>query len=262
MKKSVTVTISIIAVIVLAITVYTVLRGKKNVIHDQDGQTHVVMTNFYGEFIQDEYGQLFERATNSAGESITKSYIFPERVVNKSGTKIENAFIKLKIPRGWEDLSTNDKIGMTHNGACKDATKACCQTSVRYDIMADPDALYNKYKGTARFLVESFNEFDDFKEYETEIFGLKARAMSYSAKNENGVFYYYLVEQGLALFEIELYAHNDCYTEDEIKALAEKQYVLKDLGGERPEIPSTSAPSEEADATEASSTTTTTTAAE
>lgn len=260
MKKSVTVTISIIAVIVLAITVYTVLRGKKNVIHDQDGQTHVVMTNFYGEFIQDEYGQLFERATNSAGESITKSYIFPERVVNKSGTKIENAFIKLKIPRGWEDLSTNDKIGMTHKGACTDATKACCQTSVRYDIMADPDALYNKYKGTARFLVESFNEFDDFKEYETEIFGLKARAMSYSAKNENGVFYYYLVEQGLALFEIELYAHNDCYTEDEIKALAEKQYVLKDLGGERPEIPSTSAPSEEADATEASSTTTTTAA--
>lgn len=255
MKKSVTVTISIVAVIILAITVYTVLRGKKNVIYDIDGQTHVVMTNFYGEFIQDEYGQLFERATNSAGESITKAYIFPDRVVNKSGTKVENAFIKLKIPRGWDDLSTNDKIGMTHKGACTDATKACCQMSIRYDIMADPNALYNDYKGTARYLVESFDEFDDFKEYETEIFGLKARAMSYSATKEDGVFYYYLVEQGLALFEIEIYAHNGCYTEAEAIELAEKQYTLKDLGGERPEIPSTTVPVEE-DTTEASTTTT------
>ena len=80
--------------------------------------------------------------------------------------------------------------------------------------------------------------------------------MSYSAEKENGVFYYYLIEKGLALFEIEIYAHNDCFTEAEIIAIAEKQFELKDLGGKRPESPSTTAPSEEADATEPSSTTT------
>lgn len=256
MKKSVTIIISIVAVIVLVVSVYAVLRGKKNVFYDDNGQTHVVMTNFFGEFIQDEYGNLYERATDAYGENITKRYIFPDKVVNKSGNKIENAFIKLKIPHGWEDLSGNDKIAMKHKGDCKQNNKTCCQMSIRYDIMADPSNLYAKYKGTARYLVETLSEFDNLKEYETTVFGLKAKAISYSAVKEDGVFYYYIVEQGLAVFEIELYAHNGCFTEAEIIEMLEKAYVLKDLGGERPEIPSTTLPSEETEeaVTEPSST--------
>lgn len=236
---------AVVALVLVAVIVFVVARGRKEVIVDNNGQTHIVVTDFWGNFVQDEYGNLFEKVTDDQGNKVTKGYIFPDRVVNKSGNKIENAFISLKIPKGWADFCTNDLIAIQHEGPCMDSNKPQCEIKIRYDIMADPNALYATEKGLARGYTEKIDGFADLKEYETEIFGLKARAMSYTSGHGEGTYYYYIVEQGLALFEIRAYACNSCFDEASLIEQMEKAYTLKNLGGERPEIPSTEAPTEE-----------------
>lgn len=236
---------AVVAVIAVVVIVFFVARERKDVLIDSQGSTHVVVTDIKGNFVQDEFGNLFEKVTDENGEKATKSYIFPDRITNKKGNKIENAFIKLKLPKGWSDYSTNDYVAMQHSGDCLTMNKPLCEVKIRYDIMADPNTLYETEKGYDRYLVERVSGFADLKEYETTVLGLEARAMSYSANNGEGTYYYYIVEKGLALFEIKVYAHNDCYSEADIIELIGKAYELKDLGGERPEIPSTEAVTEE-----------------
>lgn len=255
---------AIVALILVAVIAFVVARGRKEVIVDSEGVTHIVVTDFWGNFVQDEYGNLFEKVTDAQGNDVTKGYIFPDRVVNKNGNKIENAFINLKLRKGWADFSTNDWVAMQHEGTCMDENKPQCEVKIRYDIMADPNTLYEKEKSYDRYLVEKVSGFADLKEYETKLFGLDARAISYSANNGDGTYYYYIVEQGLALFEISAYACNSCYDEAALIEEIEKSYTLKNLGGERPEIPSTEAPTEEAsdaEATEPSTSETSTTSA-
>lgn len=237
-----------IALVLVVVIVFVVVRGRKDVIVDKFGQTHIVVTNFWGEFVQDEYGNLYEKVTDEQGNKATKSYIFPDRVKNKKGDKIENAFIKLHIKKGWADFSHNDFLSIQHEGNCASNTTHC-QVEIRYDIMADENSLYSKEKGLARAYVEKIpSVYGNLKEYETEIFGLSARAMSYTVKSDasDATVYYYLVEQGLAAFEIRVHAENSCFAseEDVIKEI-EKAYTLKDLGGTRPEVPSTEAPTDE-----------------
>lgn len=229
-----------VALILVAVVVFVIVRGRKDIIVDKYGQTHIVVTNFWGEFVQDEYGNLFEKVTDENGNKVTRGYIFPDRVVNKKGNKIENAFIKLRIRDDWTDFSHNDYLSIQHEGNCANNTTHC-QVEIRYDIMADSNQLYAKEKGLARGYTEKISQYySNLKEYETEIFGLKARAMSYNVKTDDsdGVIYYYLVEQGLAAFEIRVHAEKSCFaTEADIIKAIEKSYKLKDLGGERPKVP-------------------------
>lgn len=241
MKKS----IAIISVLVILLSITFTACSKKNVIVDENGEEHILLTDKEGNFVQDEYGGVFEVVTDSDGETKTENFIFPDRVTNKKGDEIENTFIKLDIPRKWTNFSGNDKLSIQHKGECLDMNKTQCQVEVRWDVMAANETLYEAYRGPVRWLIEARTEFDDLKEYETEICGLSAQAISYRAVNESGTFYYYLVERGLAAFEIEAYACDDCFTEDEIKELITKAYTLKDLGGVRPTAPSTEATSED-----------------
>lgn len=245
MKKS----IAVISVLIILLSITLTACSKKNVIYDENGEKHVLLTDRHGDFVQDEYGVIYEVVTNSLGEQETKNFVFPEKITNKRNTKIENTFIKLDIPRGWLDFSNGDKISMQHKGECLDMNRAQCQIDVRFDVMATNDDLYKDYIEPVRWLVKSQFSFDELKEYETEICGLPAKAVSYRATDEGGTFYYYLVERGLAAFEIEAYACNDCFTEDEIKEIVGKAYTLKDLGGVRPTVTSTEA-SEEASSAE------------
>lgn len=235
MKKS----IAIISVLVILLSITFTACSKKNVVVDENGQEHVLLTDRKGNFVQNEYGGVYEVVTDEDGETQTKNFIFPDRVTNKKGDKIENTFIKLDVPSKWINFSANDKLSIQHKGECLDMNKAQCQVDVRFDVMAANETLYENYRGPVRWLVEARTEFDDLKEYETEICGLSAKAISYRTLNEGGTFYYYLVERGLAAFEIEAYACDDCFTEDEIKELIAKAYTLKDLGGVRPTAPST-----------------------
>ncbi|MBR5262241.1 MAG: hypothetical protein IKV49_00325 [Clostridia bacterium] len=234
MKKS----IAVISVLILVLSITFTACSKKNVIYDENGEKHVILTDKHGDFVQDEYGGIYEVITNSLGEKETKGFVFPDRVTNKRGNKIENSFIKLKVPKGWSDFSANNKLSIQHGGECFDMQEAQCQVDIKWDVMGASDDIYENYMGPVRWLVESQFNFGDLKEYETEIFGLPARAVSYRTDGEGGTFYYYLVERGLAAFEIEAYACDRCFTEDEIKEVIEKAYTLKDLGGVRPTVPS------------------------
>ncbi len=241
MKKS----IAVVSILVVILSICFTACNGKNVIIDENGEKHVLVTNKDGSFVQDEYGNVFEVLTNESGENVTKSFLMPDRVTNKRGNKIENTFIKLNIPRKWSDFSTNNKLSIKHEGRCLDMNETQCQIDVSWDIMTATGIIYENYRAPVRWLVEYTAGFGDLKEYETEIFGLHAKAISYRAVDENYTFYYYLVERGLAAFEIEAAACDDCYSEDELKELVEKAYTLKDLGGSRPTASSTKASSTE-----------------
>ncbi len=245
MKKS----IALISILIIILSVCLTACNGRNVIIDEHGEKHVLATNKDGSFVQDEYGNVFEIVTDASGEKVTKNFIFPDSVTNKRGNEIENTFIVLNIPKKWVNFSINDKLSIKHEGACLDMNTTRCNVDVTWDIMATNDTLYENYMGPVRWLVQSDIGFEDLKEYETEICGLPARAVSYRAVDEGGTFYYYLVERGLAAFEIEAYACDDCFTEDELKEVISDAYTLKDLGGVRPTVPSTEA-SEEATSAE------------
>lgn len=247
MKKS----IAVISVLILVLSIAFTACSKKNVIYDDNGEKHIILTDKHGEFVQDEFGGLFEVVTDALGETQTKGFIFPDRVTNKRGNKLENSFIKLAIPRGWNNFSANNKLSIQHNGECLDMQEARCQVEIKWNVMSASDDLYKDYLGPARWLAESQFNIGDLKEYESEIFGLPARVISYrtdGSSGEGGTFYYYLVERGLAAFEIEFFANDRCFTEEEIKEAIEKAYVLKDLGGVRPTLPPTEASSEDSTA--------------
>ncbi len=264
MKKSVIIAICI--VLVIAITVGTIIwidynRGY-NIVVDENGETHVLATNIDGSLVQDEYGGVFEILEDENGDSYTKPFNLPDRVTNKRGNRIENMFIVLKVPKHWSNFSANDKLSIKHEGTCLDLNKVQCQVDVRWEIMASNEQIYEDYIADVKWLVQAGFGFGELKEYETEICGLKATAASYKNTKEGGTFYYYLVERGLAAFEIEAYACDDCFTEDELKEFIADTYTLKDLGGVRPTTPATEESTEETfeDTTATTTTTTTTTA--
>ncbi|MBR3835733.1 MAG: hypothetical protein IKJ69_02950 [Clostridia bacterium] len=247
MKKS----IALISVLIILLSITFTACSKKNVVIDEDGEKHVLLTDKNGEFVQDEYGVVFEVVTDSRGETETKRFDFPDRVTNKRGNKIENSFVKLHVPSKWTDFSLADKLSMKHKGkACLDMNKTQCQVDVKWNVMLTNEKLYEDYRGPVRWLVESQFNFSDLKEYETEICGLPAKAISYRSA-EGGTFYYYLVERGLAAFEIEAYACDECFTEDELKEVISDAYTLKDLGGVRPTAQSTEKSEETSDTSSA-----------
>ena len=230
MKKS----IAFISILIIILSVCLTACNGNNIIVDEDGETHVLATNKDGSLFQNQYGNIFEVLTDENGEKVTKGFVFPEKITNKHGNRIENPFIVLNIPKNWVDFSSNGKISMKHEGTCLDMNTTRCNVDVSWDIMASNEVLYENYMGPVRWLIEYGSGFGDLKEYETEICGLHARAVSYRAVDEGGTFYYYLVERGLAAFEIEAYACDDCFTEDELKEVIADAYTLKDLGGVRP----------------------------
>ena len=66
-----------VALVIVALIVFFVARGKKDALVDDVGQTHIVVTDIHGEFVQDEYGNLYEKVKDENGVDTTKSYIFP-----------------------------------------------------------------------------------------------------------------------------------------------------------------------------------------
>lgn len=230
MKKSLFVVSSLILILAITFTAC----GKKSVFTDEYGETHIAVTEKGGAVKQDTMGNLYEVVTDANGEERTQIFDFPPALTNRANTWIENGVLHMDIPKGWKASGLSDKMVLYHSGECTDTDTPHCELNFRYSVMRTLDEIYSTYLGQVKYLTQYSGECSELKEYETELFGQKIKAISYKFDKTNIYCYCYFIQKEAPVIEIEAYAYDKCYTEEELIALLEKNCTLKDLGGTPP----------------------------
>ncbi len=104
---------AVIAATLAFATVFAACTKRYNddrILVDSEGNTHILATNAEGETMQDEYGNIVEVITDDkgkevedkAGEQQTQGVTYPDLLTN--GNIVQNKFIKLEVPDGWEQI--------------------------------------------------------------------------------------------------------------------------------------------------------------
>ena len=228
MKK----TLAVVSALILVLSVGLTACGKKNTFIDHNGNSHVAV-NENGVTKQDCFGNLYE-VIEKDGTTRTQICEFPSAMTNKAQTWIENGVLRMKVPKGWNTSGISSQTVLYHAGKCTDTGNPHCQIGFKYETMKTVDEYKEKYLEPVRWLVERSGECSDLKEYETELLGLKAKAISYKFDKTDVTCYCYFIQQGIPAIEIEVYAYKDCYTEEAVIELLNKYCTLKDLGNEVP----------------------------
>lgn len=243
MKKS----LFAVSALLVALSVAFTSCGKKYEFTDSNRNTHVAVTDKKGVIKQDVLGNLYEVVTDADGKTKTQLCDFPEALTNKAQTWIENGVFRMKIPKGWYASGLKSEMTLYHSGECTDTGTPHCQLTFSYNKRTTIDVVYADYLSKVKYLTMYSGECSDLKEYETEIFGLKAKAISYKF-DKNGVkCYTYFVQNGTPVGQIEAYAYDPCYTEEQLIELLNKNCTLKDLGGEIPTTTTTTTSATEAE---------------
>ena len=245
MKKS----LAIISALILVLSVSLTACGKKNIFTDGNGKSHVAV-NEKGSTKQDEFGNLYE-VIEENGTTRTQIHEFPSAMTNKSQSWIENGVLRMKVPKGWKTSGITTQTVLYHSGRCTETGNSHCQIEFKYNNMKTVDELKEKYLEPVRWLVERSGECSDLKEYETELLGLKAKAVSYKFDKTDITCYCYFVQQAIPVIQIEVYAYKDCFSEEAVIELLNKNCTLKDLGGEIPTTTTTTEATEEPTASQA-----------
>ena len=230
MKKSLFVISSIIIAFAL---VFTACGKKETTFVDQLGTTHIAYTHKDGSTKQDKLGNVYEVVTDLDGSTRTKIMKFPDVVTNKSNSIIENSALKIKVPKGWKTSGHKNKIILQHSGECSDMGSHC-EIYFRSDVMQLLSDKYAAYLNNVKYLIDFSSECSDLKEYETKMFDTTVKAVSYKMDNTDTYCYCYFIQKEAPVIEIEAYAYEKCYSEEELIALLEKYVTIKDLGGEAP----------------------------
>lgn len=115
--------IAIVMVTVLIVTCFAACKKKDNIYVDDDGATHVLMTDEEGNTVLNSDGELVVCVTDKDGNVLkdengeiqTAAVDFPEVVVNKN--KLETPYYRLTLPDEWEaddggevSMKENEKI--------------------------------------------------------------------------------------------------------------------------------------------------------
>lgn len=233
MKKSIWV---VSALVVIFAVVFTAC-GKDVTFVDEYGTTHIAYTK-KGEKQQDEFGNIIE-VTDKNDKTITQAHDFPTLITNKSGSKAENGSLLINVPKGWRLSGVKTKLTLYHSGECTDTNTPHCEINFRYHKLAYLSDIYAQYLGEVKYLVQNSGECSELKEYETKLFGKTVKAISYKFDKSNIYSYCYFIQTGYPVTEIEAYAYDKCYSEEDLIALLEENVTLKDLGGEIPTRPET-----------------------
>ncbi len=213
MKKSL---IVISALIAASAILFTSCDAGKSVIKDVKGNKHELVEDENGDVYQDYYGNVFEYKTDKEGNKISEVYSYPEVVTNKSRSVIENCWVKVDVPKGWEgaDSTTTLRMNMI-KGECVDVNQSGCQVDFEtfYDMSAEEK--YDKYKKNVDNLYSISADIRDVTEFETEICGKAAKAISYRINPSNTTVYYYVMSSDYFTFTIKATVYDKCYTDSQ-----------------------------------------------
>ncbi|MCQ2485898.1 MAG: hypothetical protein MJ168_11280 [Clostridia bacterium] len=245
MKKS----LFTVSALMLAFAVTFTACGKKDIVFkDNNGNTHVAVTDKKGNYIQNEYGYLMEEVTDEDGKTVTKPVAFPEVMTNKANTSAENAILKIKLPHGWRNSGLTSKMTIWHSGECTKSGSPKCEITFSYDLQSDTETLYKKYLKEIQYIINS-GAGEKLNVYEKEVLGHKAKTVFYKLPDADVSCYCFFIQNGAFAIRIEAYTTEKCYTEDQLIEMLNSSCTLKELGGEElttETTASTTAPAQEA----------------
>lgn len=197
-----------IALICAVVFITLIFSGcKKDIITDRHGVTHKVEMK-HGEFLQDKYGNLIEKCTNENGEEQQDVVFFP--VVVKTGKRvIENAFLKMKIPEGW-NFNENINVFRIQHKECPD--EITCEVTVDVTDEYDLKSLYARDLAAKQIIAEATGDTEaatDFKTLDGKIFGKET--MGFTCKlYDDSTFYYYAFSYSNQIISFSIIMNNQC----------------------------------------------------
>lgn len=217
-----------IALICAVVFITLIFSGcKKDIVTDENGVTHKVQMK-HGEFVQDEYGNMIEKYTDNDGKKQEALVTFP--VAMKDGkNSIQNAFIKMKIPAGW-NYNENTKAFRIQHKECPDEN--ICEVSVEINDKYDLKQKYATDLASKRIIGDVTGNTDattDFKPLDGKIFGKET--MGFTCKIfDKSTFYYYAFTYKHVVISVNLIMNNECIKSGfDPKQFIEENITLKKI---------------------------------
>lgn len=200
----------IIAVLLAVITVVLTFSAcVSNKITDEEGNTHVAITEFGGKLKQDKFGNLIEKAETFEGEKVTQPFTYPE-ILETGRNKIENAWFKIDVPKDWyydENLSI---FRIQHDGKCIEKDKAMCEIQFDSSSTGDVTVLFNDhYSNEIALQLINASFVTDLKKFDTKLFDKEVKA--YSCKYSTGsTIYFYAFKHAYVALSIKFIVDDAC----------------------------------------------------
>jgi hypothetical protein len=204
--------------------------GKTNTVTDTDGKSHVIVTEKGGVTAQDPWGNLYEQVTDANGNTVTQAYDYPAVSTNKSGSKVENAVLSIKVPKEWEISENTTAIRLRHQkGPCVKDGEPACQLDFTYRSDFSRDEVCALYAAEVKDLKSYNSNVTNDTEYDTTILGIAAKALSYHVDGADTTVYYFCIEKGESIIEITANVYDNCYDSKSIEELINSCCTLKEL---------------------------------
>lgn len=199
-------TIALVCASVLVAMTFT--SCKKEVVVDTHGVTHTLVMK-HGDPVQDEYGNMIEKYTDENGKQVTAPFAFPE--VTKAGKNaIQNAMIKMKIPKDWEFDESVKAFRIKHKNCTHEGK---CELFVEIQDNKTLDEEFRR-KLAAQEVVNIVGGDDsivtDIKKFSTKIFGLETKAFK-SAHQGDMTYYYYVFYYKNNTIGFSFVMNNGCF---------------------------------------------------
>lgn len=221
--------ISVVAILILMLSVLLTACAKKNEIIDDYGKTHVIATDKDGNLLQDPWGNLYEEVTDADGNTVTQAYDYPVVSTNKKRTVIENAVLKMELSDDWKASDSASVFRIRHMGKCVDVGIAACQIEVTFDSQYTIEDNIADYLKSVRELDKTGELFSEAEQFDAKICGVSAKGITYSSTDTEAVIYCYFLEKGQNIIKIEANVYDGCYTREGMEAFLNACCTLKEL---------------------------------
>lgn len=203
----------IIAVLLVIIMVaLTFSACSDNVITDKEGNTHVALKEFGGDYKQDKFGNLIEEVTDNDGKKVTQPFTYPE-MIESGKNEIQNAYFKIDVPEGWTYDENLKVFRIQHEGDTSESNKAMCEVQFNSSSTGDIEVIYdNAYASELALQLINSSLVTDIKEYETKLFDKEVKA--YSCKYSTGsTAYFYAFTHAYVALSIKFIVSDVCADE-------------------------------------------------
>lgn len=227
MKKSY---IYIIAAFIVIISVVFTACGNSNIYVDQENYSHVIVTNEDKQPIQDKFGNLYEEVQDKDGNTVTQIVNYPTVSTNKNSSVMENAGVRMEVPRGWKNTGYSNVFRLHHMGKCVDIYNAPCEIELAIVKNHTQQEVHDENKNTVNYFMAKNNNVSDVKEYTAEICGKKALVASCHFDEEGYTSRYFSIQNGYIVVKITVLTYDECYDNDSVVELLNSCLTFKDLG--------------------------------
>lgn len=199
----------IIALLCAGVFMMTAFTGCKKTFYDEYGNPHKVQMK-HGEPVQDEYGRLIEKYKDEDGKTVEYPFEFLD-VLKTGKNTIENAFIKLDIPKEW-NFDEEKGIFRIHHSDCSDE-EAPCELTVEINREKSVEDFFIDNSIAEKKLIAVLTgeeKVTGYEEFTTKLFGkeIKGFRSNHFGKYD---FYCYFMDCSGSSMRFVFVINNECF---------------------------------------------------